>query len=128
MSNQEKVSTNEKFIIERKEILHNKLSYDILKKETGCEIMKENIEIEKIIPNDLRTYVREKRENGMFLSDYQIDVLKRNGFHYEKYHNIKELLFDVEDYLNQESNIEDDELENIASELSEREYYSHTNQ
>lgn len=90
--------------------------------------MKENLDIEKLIPNNLRTYVREKRKNGMFLSDYQIEVLKRNGFLYEKYHNMKELLFDVEDYLNEESLLEDEELENIASELSEREYYSHTNQ
>jgi len=112
--------------------LQEKSPYGILKLnlKIGCEKMKEmkeNFEIEKLIPNNLRTYVSEKRTNGMFLSDYQIEILKRNGFYYEKYANVKELLFDVEDYLNQESFM-DDELENIASELAEREYYSHTNQ
>lgn len=89
--------------------------------------MKEVLEIEKLVPNNLRTYVREKRENGMFLSDYQIEILKRNGFHYEKYHNMKELIFDLEDFLNKELMIDDEELENIAKELAEREYYSNTN-
>lgn len=90
--------------------------------------MEEDLEIEKLVPNNLRNYVTEKRENGMFLSDYQIEILKRNGFSYQKYQNMKELLFDIEDYLNESLTIEDEELETIASELSEREYYSHTNQ
>lgn len=91
--------------------------------------MEKEFDIEKIIPNNLRTYVSEKRENGMFLSDYQIETLKKYGFSYQKYQTIKELLFDLETYLNSDDAIDDfDSLEQIVGELSEREYYSNTNQ
>ena len=91
--------------------------------------MKEDFDIETIVPNNLRDYVSEQRENGMFLSDYQIEVLKHFGFFYQKYGSIKELLFDVEFYLNSNSDMEEmDSLEQVSREISEREYYSHTNQ
>ncbi len=90
--------------------------------------MEKDFDIEKIIPNNLRLYVSEKRKNGMFLSDYQIETLSRYGFSYQKYGTIKELLFDLETYLNSSDFInEDGSLEQIAKELSEREYYSNTN-
>ena len=91
--------------------------------------MKEDFDIETIVPNNLRDYVSEQRENGMFLSDYQIEVLKHFSFFYQKYGSIKELLFDIEDYLNSNSEMEEiDSLELVSREISEREYYSHTNQ
>jgi len=91
--------------------------------------MRKDFDIAKIIPNNLRSYVGERRENGMFLSDYQIEILKKFGFSYQKYGSIKELLFDIEDYLNSNSDMEEiDSLELVSREISEREYYSHTNQ
>lgn len=63
--------------------------------------------------------------NGMYLSDSQISILNNNGFDYKKYKNIKELMFDIDEYLyNEPDNIE---LEKVLEELSEYDYYHNTN-
>ena len=62
-----------------------------------------------------------KRENGMLLSDYQVDVLKRNGIDYRNYSSISHILFDINDILDEEEN---DELVLVAKELDEKNYYS----
>ena len=87
----------------------------------------ENFDLEKIVSESLKDFYH-IRENGMYLSDSQIDILKRNGFDYRKYSSMKSLLFDIEDYLNQE--IDDssyDELDLLASQLAEVDYYQNTN-
>lgn len=61
------------------------------------------------------------RENGMLLSDYHIEVLSRNGIDYLKYGSIKEILFEINDILDEGA---DEELELVARELDERNYYS----
>ncbi|MBQ6840682.1 MAG: hypothetical protein IJO63_01010 [Bacilli bacterium] len=61
------------------------------------------------------------RENGMLLSDYHVEVLARNGIDYLKYGSIKEILFEINDILDEE---EDEELEQVARELDERNYYN----
>ena len=65
-----------------------------------------------------------RRDNGFLLSDYQIMVLKRNGIDYKKYFNIKELLFDIENSLD---DYFDEELDLVSSQLSEFIYYNNTN-
>lgn len=62
----------------------------------------------------------EKRENGMVLSDHHIKVLNRNNIDYKKYKNIKELMFAI----NEMDIDEDDELEQVARDLDEMDYYS----
>ena len=65
-----------------------------------------------------------RRSNGMLLSDYQIDVLERNNINYKKYNNMSSLLFEIEEYLNEEEN---DELEEVSRQIAEIHYYSETN-
>ena len=60
-----------------------------------------------------------KRENGMPLSDYHVKVLAKNNIDYQKYHNIKELMFAI----NEMDISDDDELEEVARELDEMDYY-----
>ena len=62
-----------------------------------------------------------KRENGMILSDYQISVLKRCGINYLNYATITQILFDINEILEED---EDEELEIIAREIDERNYYN----
>lgn len=62
--------------------------------------------------------------NGIYLSDFQIEVLKQYGFSYQKYPDAKSLIFDIEEYLNE--NYEED-LENVVVSLSEFNYYHNTN-
>ena len=64
-----------------------------------------------------------RRENGFLLSDYQISVLSRNGIDYKKYNNVRELLFEIENYLDEDF---DEELDLVSSQLSEFIYYTDT--
>ena len=63
------------------------------------------------------------RKNNMLLSDYQINVLKQNGFDYLKYSNIHDLLFDIEELLNDDYN---EELDLVSIQISEYIYYNET--
>lgn len=64
-----------------------------------------------------------RRDNGMLLSDYQISILNRNGIDYKKFVNIRDLLFEIENCLD---DYFDDELDMIGSQLSEYIYYNET--
>lgn len=61
-----------------------------------------------------------KRNNGMILTDYHISVLNKNGINYENYGSVKEILFAINDILEID---EDEELELVAREIDERNYY-----
>lgn len=63
--------------------------------------------------------------NGIYLTKRQIDILEENGFSYQKYHNIKELILDLDEYLNTAP--DNQELESILDELSEFDYYHNVN-
>ena len=63
------------------------------------------------------------RKNGILLSDYQVNVLKNNGFNYDKYTNIKELLFDIEEFLNTQYVFE---LDLLSEQIAELIYYRDT--
>lgn len=65
--------------------------------------------------------------NDIYLSDTQIEVLKHYNFQYENYPNLKSLIFDIEEYLNENYEQELEDLENIANSLSEFYYYHNTN-
>ena len=80
------------------------------------EIKIEDAFIESDIPNIILV----RRKNGFLLSNYQVDVLKRNGLDSLKYSNIHDLLFDIEECLYDSY---DDELDLVSSQLSEIFYY-----
>ena len=50
-------------------------------------------------------------------------VLNRNGIDYKKYNNVRELLFELEIYLDDDF---DEELDLVSSQLSEFIYYTDT--
>ena len=64
-----------------------------------------------------------RRENSMLLSDYQISILNRNGIDYKNYENVRNLLFEIDNCLEEYF---DDELDMVASQLSEYIYYNET--
>lgn len=68
--------------------------------------------------------VLKRRKNNILLSDYQMMILKERNFNLDKITNINELLFEIEEYLN---NNYDDELDLIGSQLAEFIYYQQTN-
>lgn len=88
------------------------------------EINKKEISIDEAIKiSEYQQLLLKRRENNMLLSDYQVSVLKRNGIEYQRYTNIKDLLFEIENCLEDDF---DDELDIISSQLAEYIYYNKT--
>ena len=70
--------------------------------------------------NDLRV----ERENGMFLSNNQVKTLKKNNIDYTNYDNLESIIFELNNILNE---IDDEELESLAIDLAEFNYYNNQN-
>ena len=66
------------------------------------------------------------RENDLYLSDYQVEVLKRYNLDYHDFSDMKSLLFMIEDILEQ-SPEELEDLDKVADQISEFNYYNLTN-
>ena len=81
-------------------------------------------EIDKIII-DTKNNMLELKENGLYLSNNHIDILNRYNIDYRKFSSIDQLLFVIEDYINNEEC--DEDLENVSEFLSEFKYYNYTN-
>lgn len=64
-----------------------------------------------------------RRDNNMLLSDFQVTILKKTGFNYQNYSSVRNLLFDIEDYL---AETFDEELDLVSSQLAELIYYTDT--
>lgn len=90
------------------------------------KINEKEIDIEKLIKNvyDDKDMLK-MRGNGIYLSDNQIQILKRYGIDYNKYGSLASLIFDIEQILNEESSLED--LDEVSRSLSELNYYNNTN-
>lgn len=65
------------------------------------------------------------RNNNIYLSDNQIEILKRHNIDYQKYNSISSLLFDIEEILN--SGMGEDDLEILSNDIQEFNYYNNTN-
>lgn len=85
-----------------------------------------DVDINKLINNvhDDKSMIK-MRGNGIYLSDNQIEVLKRYNINYKKYISLNSLIFEIEEILNEEVDASD--LEEVSSRLSELNYYNNTN-
>ncbi len=63
--------------------------------------------------------------NGIYLSDNQIEVLKRYNIDYKNFNSLQSLIFKIEEVLNEEVVKED--LEEVSRSLAELNYYNNTN-
>lgn len=76
---------------------------------------------------DLRSNFHNDYGNGIFLTEQQLLILERYGFNPKNYSDVKSLIFDIEDYLNQSTDIDSEDLDYVATSLSEFDYYHNTN-
>lgn len=85
-----------------------------------------DVDINKLINNvyDDKNMIK-MRGNGIYLSDNQIEVLKRYDIDYKKYSSLNSLIFEIEEILN--NDVEANDLEEVSSRLSELNYYNNTN-
>ena len=78
--------------------------------------------IDKIVKETHKNMSMNKINDNLYLSNNQINVLERYNIDY-KTKTIEELLFELDEILNEE---EYDDLENLSSELAEFNYYYNT--
>ena len=83
--------------------------------------MEYNLSDDEIMGNE-KSFLK-RRENGLMLSDNDIEILKRNGIDYLRATNLASLIFMVEEALEEE---EDEELESLNIKLGEYNYYNYT--
>lgn len=85
-----------------------------------------DINIEDIITEvDIDKNISKKRNNNLVLRDSQIEILKKYNINYEAHTSLKSLIFEIEEILNYETDLED--LEQLSEELEEMSYYNYTN-
>ena len=88
-------------------------------------INKKEVSVDSLIKElNLESDYLKRRSNGLYLSDNQIEVLRKYDINYEKYTNLNSLIFEIEEILN-EQELED--LEEVSSKLAELNYYNNTN-
>lgn len=59
--------------------------------------------------------------NGLFLTNFELDILKKYHIDYKNTKSLKEVLFLVEEILNEDNSLDD--LESISKTIAERDYY-----
>ena len=64
--------------------------------------------------------------NGLLLTNREIEVLDKYKIPYKNCHDLKQVLFEIEEVIN-DMDIVDDDLDYISSTISERDYYQNTN-
>lgn len=85
-----------------------------------------NKEINDILNNiDFENNKLIKINNNLYLTNNQIDILKRYNIDYETSNSLRDLMIKIEDILDYEEDIP--ELEELLDKLSERNYYEFTN-
>ena len=67
-----------------------------------------------------------KKYNNIYISEEQKNILERYDFNIEKYISISELIYDIEECLNNSVEVLDD-LEWVSQTISEYNYYNNTN-
>lgn len=66
-----------------------------------------------------------KRINNIYITENQVKVLEKYGIDINKYNNINELIYYIENFLNNSNSMDD--LEWVSESLSEYNYYANTN-
>ncbi len=93
----------------------------------GIVASKEEYNIEELVGNlDFQSGQFQDIGNGIFLTNREIEILKRYKIPYTQCKSLKEIIFEVEEVL-QDMDIVDEELDWVSSSISERDYYQNTN-
>lgn len=81
-----------------------------------------NDEIEELVGlNDNDKNFLKARQNGLLLTDNQVNLLQRHGINTDKCGSMSELLYMIE-----QENVDDEELDMLAEQLAETNYYQNT--
>lgn len=81
-------------------------------------------ELDTHIKNTINNNKLVKINNNVFLTNYEIEILEMHKIEYLTCNNYQNILYFIEEELEQNDNIE--ELEQILLSISERHYYQNT--
>ena len=82
--------------------------------------------INNLIEEDLHTHFHNKYGNNIYLTDKEKEVLERYDFNVDNYSDVKSLIFDISEYLDDNMDLELDDLEDVETSLMEYNYYHNT--
>ncbi len=82
--------------------------------------------INNLIEEDLHTNFHNKYGNNIYLTDKEKEVLERYDFNVDNYSDVKSLIFDISEYLDDNMDLELDDLEDVETSLMEYNYYHNT--
>lgn len=85
-------------------------------------INNQNINIEDLVSDK---YMHKEIKKGIYLSEYQIEVLSRYNINPQECGSINDLIMQIDEIL--DDDFEADDLEQISKEISEFNYYANTN-
>ena len=85
------------------------------------KINNDEVNIDDLVSNK---YMHNEIKKGIFLSDYQIEVLMRNNINPYECGSVNELIYLIDEALEEEN---DEELDIVSREIMEFNYYSNTN-
>lgn len=84
----------------------------------------EEYNIEKLVSElDFESNKLQKVNNSLVLTNYQIDVLRRNDIDIENLPDLHSVIYEAEEAYEE---TQDEELEQVLDQLSERNYYENT--
>lgn len=87
------------------------------------KINNQNIDLEQIT-SYLQNDNMHKNYNGLYLNEEQVQILTKYGFDYHNYSSMNSLLFDIEEFLSNETDCDD--LDMVSQEIAEFSYYHDT--
>ena len=83
----------------------------------------DNLDDNDLYANDKDFHIKHK---NFYITKKQIEILEKYDIDINNFTNIGDLLFDIEEYLN-DTDIPADDLEWVSESLSEFNYYNNTN-
>lgn len=88
--------------------------------------MKKEYNIDKLVSElDFESNSLVDCGRGIYLTNYEIDVLNKYNINYKGCINLKEIIYYIEDILKDDNSLDD--LDIISRSISERDYYQNTN-
>lgn len=84
----------------------------------------ETFDVDKLTDElDFKSNMLTKVNDKLTLTNYQVEVLRRNGINPEEYFSLKDIIYVAEEAY---EDTLDEDLDYVLSQLSERDYYENT--
>ena len=91
------------------------------------QINNNEVRLEDLVKEDLHKNLHKVYGNNIYINDNDIEILKKYDFDINNYTDVKRLIMDISDYLDDNFDMDLDDLENVVTSLSEFNYYHNTN-